>query len=76
MKIDKEEVFGFIMELDHYPTQTEVLEHFEQKDAEEALRLLLDEGSIIVDPRDDTVLVTRVTSKKLQDMLDRAVRVR
>ena len=76
MTIDKERVFDFIMDLDHYPTWTEVLEHFKSKDTEEALCLLLDEGSIIVDPRDDNILVTRVTSKKQQDMIDRAVRVR
>ncbi len=76
MKIDKEEVFDFIMELDHYPTWTEVLEHFKPEDAEEALCLLLSAGDIIVDPRDDNILVTRVTSNKLQDMLDKAVRIK
>ncbi len=77
--MDKEEVFDFIMELDHYPTWTETLIHFgldNCQETERALKVLLDAGDIIVDSRDDNILVTRVTSKKLQDMLDKAVRIR
>ena len=79
MKIDKEKVFDFIMDLPHYATWTEVLGHFgfeNSQETERALKVLLDAGDIIVDPRDDNILVTRVTSKKLQDMLDKSVRIR
>ena len=39
------------------------------------MHLLLDAGDIIVDPRDDNILVTRVTNEKLQELHDKSVSI-
>jgi len=77
--MDKEKVFEFIYGLDHYPTWTEVLGHFgfeNVQETERALKVLLDAGDMIRDDRDDTLVVTRVTSEKQREMLRKSVRLR
>ena len=77
--MDKEKVFEFILDLDHYATWDEVIVRFgliNATETERALGILLDDCNIIRDDSDDTLIVTRVTNPKLQKLIDESVRLK